>query len=62
MPEPNLLPLNLNLFDVNQLQSDIPELPIVTRNNLMKKYNFSIRKASILVVIKFSEYQHFHKI
>lgn len=51
MPEPNLLPLNLNTFDINQLQLSIPELPIVTRNILMDKYGFNIRKASILVVI-----------
>lgn len=50
MPEPNLLSLNLNKFDINKLSSCIPELPFVTRTNIMKKYGFDIRKTSILVV------------
>jgi len=50
MPEPNLLPLNLNKFDINKLESNIPELPIATRNLLMKKYGLDIRKVSILMV------------
>lgn len=50
MPEPNLLPLNLSKFDINKLQSNIPELPIVTRNVLMKKYGLDIRKITILMV------------
>lgn len=54
MPEPNLLPLNLNKFNINKLQSSIPELPTVTRNNLMNKYGLNIRKVSILMVIKYS--------
>lgn len=53
MPEPNLLPLNLNVFDINKLQSSIPELPTITRNNLMSKYGFDIRKTSILMVTKY---------
>lgn len=52
MPEPNLLSLNLNKFDINKLRLNIPELPHVTRNQLMKNYNFDIRKVSILMVIK----------
>lgn len=54
MPEPNLLPLNLNKFNINKLQSSIPELPIVTRNHLMNKYGLDIKKVSILMVIKYS--------
>lgn len=54
MPEPNLLPLNLNKFNINKLQSSIPELPTVTRNNLMNKYGLNIKKVSILMVIKYS--------
>lgn len=50
MPEPNLLPLNLNKFNINKLQSNIPELPIVTRSVLMKKYGLNVRKVSILMV------------
>jgi len=52
MPEPNLLPLNLKMFDINKLQSHIPELPNVTRENIMNKYGLDIRKTSILMVIK----------
>lgn len=51
MPEPNLLPLNLNRFDINKLQSIIPELPTVTRKNIMKNYGLGIRKTCILMVI-----------
>lgn len=54
MPEPNLLPLNLNKFNINKLQSSIPELPTVTRNNLINKYGLDIRRVSILMVIKYS--------
>jgi len=53
MPEPNLLPLNLKRFDINKLRSHIPELPNVTRTNIMNKYNLDIRKTSILMVIQF---------
>ncbi|VVC36675.1 Aspartyl/glutamyl-tRNA(Asn/Gln) amidotransferase, B subunit,Aspartyl/Glutamyl-tRNA(Gln) [Cinara cedri] len=49
MPEPNLLPINLNLFDINKLQSSIPELPDATRINLMSQYKLDIRKTSILM-------------
>lgn len=52
MPEPNLLPINLNIFDINKLQSNIPELPNTTRINLMNQYNLDIRKVSILMVTK----------
>jgi len=51
MPEPNLLPLNLNMFDINKLQTKIPELPTVTRNNIMSKYGLNIRKTTTLMVI-----------
>lgn len=51
MPEPNLLPLNLNAFDINKLQSMIPELPTITRKNIIKKYGLGIRKTCILMVI-----------
>lgn len=51
MPEPNLLPLNLNIFDVKKLQSNLPELPNITRKNIMSKYGLDIRKTSILMVI-----------
>jgi Asp-tRNA(Asn)/Glu-tRNA(Gln) amidotransferase B subunit len=50
MPEPNLLPLNLNAFDINKLQLIIPELPFVIRKNIMKKYDLNIRKTCILMV------------
>jgi len=50
MPEPNLLPLNLNKFDIKKIQTNIPELPTVTRNNIMSKYGFNIRKTTILMV------------
>lgn len=50
LPEPNLLPLNLNMIDVDKLQSSIPELPNATRKRLMQTYGFNIRKASILMV------------
>lgn len=50
MPEPNLLPLNLNMFDIKKLQSSIPEMPNVTRKNIMSKYGFDIRKTHILMV------------
>ncbi|XP_050434227.1 glutamyl-tRNA(Gln) amidotransferase subunit B, mitochondrial [Adelges cooleyi] len=49
MPEPNLLPLNLNMIDVDKLQLSIPELPNATRKRLMQTYGFNIRKASILM-------------
>ncbi|XP_022171407.1 glutamyl-tRNA(Gln) amidotransferase subunit B, mitochondrial [Myzus persicae] len=49
MPEPNLLPLNLNMFDINKLQTEIPELPTVTRNNIMSKYGLNIRKTTTLM-------------
>ncbi|CAH1720926.1 glutamyl-tRNA(Gln) amidotransferase subunit B, mitochondrial [Aphis gossypii] len=49
MPEPNLLPLNLNKFDIKKLQTNIPELPTVTRNNIMSKYGFNIRKTTTLM-------------
>lgn len=51
MPEPNLLPLNLNAFDINKLKLIIPELPSVTRKNIMKNYGLDIRKTCILMVI-----------
>jgi len=51
MPEPNLLPLNLNKFDINKLSLKIPELPTVTCKNLMEKYGLDIRKSTILLVI-----------
>lgn len=51
MPEPNLLPLNLNKFDVDKLKLSIPELPNVTRNHLISKYGLDIRKISILMVL-----------
>lgn len=50
MPEPNLLPLNLNMFDINKLLSNLPELPNITRKNIMSKYGLDIRKTSILLV------------
>lgn len=50
MPEPNLLPLNLNMFDIDKLHASIPELPPVTRTNLMNKYDLNLRKVSILMV------------
>lgn len=53
MPEPNLLPINLNIFDINKLQSSLPELPDATRRTLMSKYDLDIRKTSILMVIIF---------
>jgi len=51
MPEPNLLSLNLNMIDINKLKINIPELPIVTRNNIMSKYGLNIRKTTTLMVI-----------
>jgi len=51
MPEPNLLPLNLNMFDINKLRTKIPELPTVTRNNIMSKYGLNLRKTVTLMVI-----------
>lgn len=53
MPEPNLLPINLNVLDINKLKSSIPELPDATRIDLMTQYNLDIRKTSILMVIKY---------
>ncbi|XP_050520196.1 uncharacterized protein LOC126893759 [Daktulosphaira vitifoliae] len=49
MPEPNLLPLNLNVIDLNKLKSSIPELPKVTRIRLMEKHGLNLRKAYILM-------------
>lgn len=51
MPEPNLLPLNLSMFDIDKLYASIPELPDVIRTNLMNKYGLNLRKTSILMVI-----------
>lgn len=61
MPEPNLLPLNLNMFDINKLQTKIPELPTVTRNNIMSKYGLNIRKTTTLMVILYSKQLCLHK-
>lgn len=55
MPEPNLLSLNLKMFDINKIQSCIPELPNITRENIMSKYGLDIRKTSILMVIEFKK-------
>ena len=42
MPEPNLLPLNLNAipgFDLNEIRMNLPESPAQTRESLGGKYN-----------------------
>lgn len=58
MPEPNLLPLRLNvrdepsseLINVELIRKSLPELPEQTRNNLISKYDLKFETAFILVV------------
>ena len=58
MPDPNLLPVHLNLststvngmISVNSLQSSIPELPQETRLRLQNEYSLPLSSVILLVV------------
>lgn len=49
MPEPNLLPLNLNFIDVEAVKNSIPEMPDSTREAL-QQYSLPAQNVVVLVV------------
>lgn len=65
MPEPNLLPLNLNSVDLESIKLTIPEMPDSTRETL-EKYDLPAQNVVVLVVrsiifsVSFSFYSVFH--
>ncbi len=48
-PEPDLVPLNINSDWVNQLNKQIPELPMVKKTRFIKDYNIPEYDADVLV-------------
>lgn len=56
MPEPNLLPLNLDSIDMDAIRDSIPEMPDLTRDAL-SSYNLRQQEIEIMVVSgKFNEF------
>lgn len=56
MPEPNLLPLNLNSIDMDAIRDSIPDMPDLTRDAL-SSYNLRPQEIEIMVVGgKFNEF------
>lgn len=49
MPEPNLLPLNLNSIDMDAIRDSIPDMPDLTRDAL-GSYNLRQQEIEIMVV------------
>ncbi|KAI8336671.1 Aspartyl/glutamyl-tRNA amidotransferase subunit B [Chlamydoabsidia padenii] len=49
MPEPDLPPLLLNQEYINQIKSNLPELPDQCRSRIMQSYNMTLTEANILM-------------
>ncbi len=53
-PEPDLPPLNVfKLFDIEKLKKEMPELPWVRKEKLMKDYNLLPKEANIFLINNF---------
>lgn len=48
MPEPNLLPLNLDSLDMDAIRDSIPEMPDLTRDALS---SFNLRQQEIEIMV-----------
>lgn len=65
MPEPNLLPLNLDTvkgLSVEETKAALPKLPDEIRQNFINSYNMKPITAAILVVGSLKNFKHRHAI
>ncbi|KAI8085068.1 B subunit of glutamyl-tRNA amidotransferase [Halteromyces radiatus] len=49
MPEPDLPPLYLDQYTIDQARSSLPELPDQCRNRIMEQYNMALNDANVLL-------------
>lgn len=52
--EPDLPPLTINAFNIEQIKLDIPELPILKKERFIKEYKLSPEQADVLIQDRFS--------
>ena len=53
-PEPDLPPLDLTKFDLDDLKRDLPELPAKKRERFIKEYGLAAQQVELLIVDRFA--------